>query len=422
MAPLGDVMETAVSYRVAQSGLTAQLRDLVGPAGAPPLISRPIAEVAAEPRRRGRIWDFHSNLHCSIIGTCLSTTELRKALGRLNLAPSGSSDHELHSTAVGLAGRQGEPARVLNKALDARHRLAINRFAKASSETELRALWQDAVQRGDIPGAYWAVLTHPATTAALVRTAFGEVHMLSHLVGSANRADLQRLCRLEQEKAALEARLERQQQAFHDAVVSRNHRIEELERRAAARTHVPSHDDADLRGIIAGLERRLAAEAQRRETAEMRLTEATESLADLRAVQARAEALEHELASVEALLRPVDPGAAGPMPAIVGQTLLYVGGRPNQVPHMRAIIAGFGAEFLHHDGGVENQTAQLPGLASRADLILFPVDCVSHEAVLLVKTFCRQHDKRFVALRSASLASLVAALATTEPRLAEAAD
>ena len=46
MASLGDVMETAVSYRVAQSGFTAQLRDLVGPAGAPPLISRPIAEVA----------------------------------------------------------------------------------------------------------------------------------------------------------------------------------------------------------------------------------------------------------------------------------------------------------------------------------------------------------------------------------------
>jgi hypothetical protein len=73
----------------------------------------------------------------------------------------------------------------------------------------VRALWADAVRRGEIPGAYWATLTHPAATQAIVREAFGEVHMLSHLVGAANRADIRRLCQLEAENAALQARLDR---------------------------------------------------------------------------------------------------------------------------------------------------------------------------------------------------------------------
>ena len=52
--------------------------------------------------------------------------------------------------------------------------------------------------------------------------------MLSHLVGSANRADIRRLCVLESEKAALEVKLQRQQQAFHEAVVARDSQIREL--------------------------------------------------------------------------------------------------------------------------------------------------------------------------------------------------
>ena len=91
-----------------------------------------------------------------------------------------------------------------------------------------RVLWREAVQRGEIPGAYWATLTHPATTQALVRDAFGEVHMLSHLVGAANRADIRRLCRLEAENAEQRARLDRQELAFREAVVTRDACIREL--------------------------------------------------------------------------------------------------------------------------------------------------------------------------------------------------
>ncbi len=390
----------------------------------------PVLLKREEPARRARIWEFNTNLHCSIIGTCLSTSELRQVLRKLDLAPAEATDHELHGTAVSLAGRHDIAAKLLNKALDHRHKLAVSQFAKADSESEVLTLWRDAVKRGDIPGAYWATLTHPATTRAIISEAFGEVHMLSHLVGAANRADIRRLCLLEAEKAELEAKLERQQ----DVVVSRDSRIRELSealsQRAASDETAgdPAEDAAMLRQLVVDLERRLAAETRRRITLEERLTTAQTTISDERSARAKAESecetLRAELRAVETTLSPVsDTAEPAPEVRLDSMALLYVGGRPNQVCHLRAAAERLGAAFLHHDGGIENHPTLLRGLASRADLVLFPVDCISHEAALAIKSLCQQAGKRFIPLRSASVTAMVAALQRPEViQLADAAD
>jgi hypothetical protein len=91
-------------------------------------------------------------------------------------------------------------------------------------------------------------------------------------------------------------------------------------------------------------------------------------------------------------------------------TVLYVGGRPTQVPHLRQAAAARGASLLHHDGGIEDSDLMLAGLVSRADLVLFPVDCVSHAAVGTVKRTCRNAGKTYLPLRSAAVTSFIAAL------------
>jgi hypothetical protein len=386
----------------------------------PQLVKRP-AEPAEDPStRRTKIWEFSQNLHCSIIGTCLSTGELRQTLTRPGLAQNDWTDHDLHHKAVSLAAKHDQAAKLLHKALDRRHKLAISQFAKARTEAELTALWRDAVKRGDIPGAYWAVLTHPATTQAVVRLVFGEVHMLSHLVGAANRADIRRLCDLEQRNADLEARLRRQQEALHQAVVTRDASIRDLrhslrQRLTEEAPAATGDESAALRALVADLEKRLASETRRRTTAETRLAETRDDLTRERAAHASLEAetasLRAELASIEADLQP----ATEALPwRVDGLTLLYVGGRPHQVAQLRAVSAGKGAELLHHDGGIEHHPDLLAGLTSRADIVLFPVDCVSHDAALMVKRLCRQADKRFIPLRSSGATSFLAALRRPE--------
>ncbi|MGH7061558.1 MAG: hypothetical protein ACREFH_14315, partial [Stellaceae bacterium] len=105
---------------------------------------------------RRRIWDFDTNLHCSIIGTCLSNAELRQVLIKLGLKEAATAtEHDLHASGVTLASKRSDGAKLLHKALDRRHRVAVNQFARAKSADEVGALWHDAVQRGEIPGAYW---------------------------------------------------------------------------------------------------------------------------------------------------------------------------------------------------------------------------------------------------------------------------
>jgi hypothetical protein len=189
--------------------------------------------------RRDRIWNLSPNLHCSIIGTCLSTPALRQLFAKLNQPDAKTvSDHDLHSRAVKIAGQRDVAGKLLNKMLDKRHEAHIKRFAKAKTAQEVRALWLAALERGDIPGAYWAVLSHPATDQALVSEVFGEVHMLSHLVGMSNRADIVRLRQLEGELGERDEKIMRQETRLQRMSQQREEltrRIEGLDRELRSR-------------------------------------------------------------------------------------------------------------------------------------------------------------------------------------------
>jgi hypothetical protein len=379
----------------------------------------------AAPGRR-KIWDFATNLHCSIIGTCLSTAELRHILIKLGRKEAASaSEHDLHASGVVIAGQRHEGAKLLHKALDRRHRVSINRFDKAKTTEEVRAAWKEAVQRGDIPGAYWAALSHPATNDTLLRKVFAEVHMLSHLVGAANRADIRRLRQLEDENARLEAKVGRQQQQLRDTVVSPDATIREQRRtleerivhdRDSTAQCSSESDSAMWVNLVADLKRRLATAESHCERLERQLAECRSALTAERDARAETEKqdkeLRQELDEVEASLADIaEVNNAKPQPPRLSNlTLLYVGGRQAQIGHLRALAQRSGAIFLHHDGGIEERSGLLQGLISRADAVLFPVDCISHAAMSLVKRTCRQSGKPFLPLRGAGLTPFCIAL------------
>lgn len=375
---------------------------------------------------RTRIWELSDTLHYSIIGTCMTTAELRKVLTKLGLARPEESDHELHSRGVGLAGQNGPGGRLINKALDTCHTLAIRQFARAESEAALRALWQDAARRGDIPGPYWALLSHPAGSYALLREAFGHVHMLSHLVGSANRADIRRLTELETLRVTLEDKIARQQTQLRDSIGARDRTIAGLQAALSERVTQDSSGPASqteteqaLQQTIGALSRKCASEARRRVACEARLDTLTTQSAQDRAARIAAETreavLRAELAAAEVALHgPSELETA--LPRLDGLTLAYIGGRPHQVAHLRALGNRMGAALLHHDGGVEEQGALLAGMVGRADLVLFPVDCISHEATLELKRLCRRLGRSYLPLRSAGQGTFLAALAAWDMR------
>lgn len=90
--------------------------------------------------------------------------------------------------------------------------------------------------------------------------------------------------------------------------------------------------------------------------------------------------------------------------------MLLVGGRGGQVDSSRSLVERMNGVFLHHDGGLDDNIGILPGLVSRADLVVVPMDCVSHEAVRAVKRSAARLGKPWRPLRSASLAALADAI------------
>jgi hypothetical protein len=401
------------------------------PVAPPRLDNLPRPRDQPDPRRK-RLWELDPTLHCSIIGTCLIQGELREILRRIargeGFNVAASSDHELHSLGVRLAERRDGPGKLLHKALDRRHATAIKRFAGATDESGLEAEWRDALASGVIPGGYWALLTHPCCSKRLAIQAFGEVHMLSHLMGASNRADIRRLRALEEANAQLQAELSAQRRGWRHALAERDARLRHVEEQlhvlAAARgTPEPAPPPIVLEDVVrdrlTALEARLAKEIERRAVAEERCREAeakraadaerrTAIEAEIVNVRAEADALQEQLRTL--LGDPSRADSSAPILELGGARVLVVGARPAQIAHWRALVERSAGELLYHDGGVEDSITGLGGLVSRADIVLFPTDCVSHEAMWSAKRLATQLGKPYRAMRSASLAAFTHAL------------
>ncbi len=379
----------------------------------------PTEPVAAPAIGRTRLHQMEGHLHCSIIGTCLGTGELRKLMGR-HVVVKGLSDLEVHHLAVSQAGLNGDVSKALHKALDQRHAGAVRTFGAVQGEAGLDAAWRQAWAQGDIPGAYWALMTHKVASTEQRQEAFGEVHMLSHLMGSAHRHELKRFVALEKENAELHERLEREQLRRQEALQERDELAAQAHRQALAHECRIAELRAEQRPVPAMPGDWVALQTQRREQAERWAGEAralAQRLQDqLDHLQAQGRAMAEELAAAEAELQQLSASATGADAArpsallLQSRRVLYVGGRPSSTPAIRDYVQRHGGEFLHHDGGLETRKGLLAALLPRADLVVFPVDCVDHDSVSNLKRLSERHQVPFIALRSASLASFAATL------------
>ncbi|MBJ9591417.1 DUF2325 domain-containing protein [Burkholderia seminalis] len=386
----------------------------------------------AELKRRARLSELDANLHCSIIGTCLTTHELRKLVPKFTgLDRQRATDLDIHHAAVALAIDGTAGAKALHKALDERHAGAIRAFDNAKDADELLTRWKEALKRGDIPPAYWALMTHPRTTMGVRQAAFGDLHMLSHLVGAANRADIRRLVALEEENAALHAKLERQQARLHEMSTQRDAALQERDALHARHHARPLAAESalrdevhELREALAARDERLALHTSRREAAEERIAAEQASARAMRArlddLTAMVKTLRAEASAIEQAVQasaadPADP-ATNALSMLQGRRVVYVGGRPGSNRAIRRIVEASGGEVTLHDGGVEDRKGLLAAALPGAQMVVFPVDCIDHDSMNLLKRICERHHIAYYPLRTASVASFVELIGRLDAR------
>lgn len=386
--------------------------------------------------KRYKIWELEDRFHCSIIGTCLTLKELRQLTDKIDTRAYTLEDYDLHIAFVGSIGQRGPASIVVNKYLDKKYQRHIDQATRAKTELARLQLWEQAVANGEVAGTYWALTTHPEATTELLFHIFGEVHMLSHLLGGSVRVDMQELHRLKQRNQQIEQRLKAASDIAHKTINGKEQEIQQLQaqllklKQENTALLADSHALAELQAnplhaklqsqfdkLTAShehLQRRLERAEANAAIWQQRATEAssrTQTLAQqLDDLMPEKQALETTLATLLAIQHPSDGvddccNCLNPKADLCGQCVLYVGGRNGQHSHFRQLVEHYNGRFIYHDGGREDSYQQLANTVCRADVVLCPLDCVSHAAMYTVRQHCEDHAKKIIFIPHASLSS-----------------
>lgn len=95
---------------------------------------------------------------------------------------------------------------------------------------------------------------------------------------------------------------------------------------------------------------------------------------------------------------------------LCGRCVLYIGGRSKQYSYFRTLVQHKNGRFIHHDGGRESSHQHLIRTVNQADVVLCPLDCVSHTAMNIVKRHCKHHTKPLVFIPRSSLSAFAKGL------------
>lgn len=414
---------------------------------------------------RLKLWDIPAKYHCPLIGTCFNVDELR-AIARKACGSAGDlpiSDYAVHSRFVAAADNKNPLSMALQKNLERNYAAAIQRFSRVKEPTALERLWREHLAAGRVPEAFWALLSHPRTETELRQRAYEDVHMLSHQIGAGLSADIKALAKtraalaqLREDAAAEAARRTRDATRKDERIAVLEQQVAQIEPQsralAEAQTHLQALESGEvlarLKIRVANLESELAVQAAQQEATTLLLEHLQQAY---ETSCAHAETLSSRLAESEAacvflerllsaseaegaLVEESGPGcqpetqsvvcqgeahqctcgacparAIGPLD-LGGRRILCVGGRGSLVARYRDLVKRCNGELIRHDGGLEESRLRLESLLASADAVVCPADCVSHDAYLRAKRFCKRMAKPCVLIERSGISAFAKAL------------
>jgi hypothetical protein len=348
--------------------------------------------------------------------------------------PSDTPEYGIHGFFVDEAKQNSPLSKQMHRILDKKYNLAILKFSKAKSAEDIGRLWQESLDDGDVPGPYWAALTHKLLDEDVRNRIFGDVHMLSHLTGAVNHADIRSLRRLEDTNRSINESLDELRSAHtrlsgelrqaKSSLRVKNEQIRELEAALfeKQRELECQQDLAELQERNLSLEKKYDRLSSHNALLRRRLDSVKEENGklrqqnDARQIQISSLTLEQQALEEDVLALLANQGLCERPDGkckergLCGRAILYVGGRSNLVQHYRRLVEQRGGRFLYHDGGKQDNPHRLPELLLQANDVCCPLDCVSHDATMRIKRECKNTRTETHILRSSGLSSFARVL------------
>ena len=372
-------------------------------------LSMLMSSQAHDTKPKGRRVRLHEMGHwcCSVIGTCLSHEDLMTMSRKWKVQMDADAHRfDVHGFFVKQAGTRCDISRALEKLLDGRYSGLVKRVSRITEPDRLEDFWNTAVNDGFVAGAYWAIVSHRHIPEDLRTQVFGEVHMMSHLMGGTARKAKGAAAELQTRVEHLERHRQRWSKHARSAIESRDARILELEaaladaKRRSARG--PDRQQNDISLKRAGellIKRERALIAARTKTRQME--------GEIDALNTRLQRLLTIRKGPETIVtRQAGPPARG----LCGKAILYLGGRKGSIAQMRKVADEMNIDLLHHDGGLEQSEQLIGDLVSKCDAVVCPINCINHQACVKAKRMCKRLNKPFLPIRSSGRSTFSRAL------------
>lgn len=253
-------------------------------------ISEENATQQDKPRRRLKLWEIRGSLHCSILGTCFSHEDLLHLARKCRIqVPAEVTPYDLHGFCVQEASKAVPLSRAMHKLLDQRYIGILRKIASWKTLEELTVLWETEYAAGRIAGAYWGFLSTTHIPLELEARIFGEVHMLSHLLGRVTHQTASRASEMQSRIEDLESRMERMSQRYNAVLAERDRAASQatvvVTPKLACRPSSPTQDNSALLAKKSNrMERALIAARERARNAESRINELQDEIQRLKLV------------------------------------------------------------------------------------------------------------------------------------------
>jgi len=346
---------------------------------------------------RRRLWELPPQAHELLAAMALPPEVLQRgaerALGRVHKAQcvlKGSAADVLYSVVHDLGSRNAVSESV-QRLLDTRHALPVQRAMALREPEALNAWWQQLQGSGDEAGALWALLTHP------------QGQLLQDAVMYEARTWVFTQARRALAARAREARDAERTQALLAGQAALQLRLQALQAERDEERRNAEATIAALRGALA------QAQSRTEPPPALAAKPAAESAEVLppgpRLPRAPARPEPGPEPAAQQIVLQLVPSPQASAPALVrGRRVLCVGGMPGAQQRYRHIVEAAGGRFAYHDGGIEDSVQRLEQQLGAADVVVCQAGCLNHEAYRRVKGHCRRTDTPCLYVERPSLA------------------
>jgi len=378
---------------------------------------------------RHQSWMIHRYFKCPVVGTCLSLEEQKRILTKTGYSKKSRSAYEIHGIFVHSLSDKNRLSTRIDAYLHRKFKHEISKFFGLDRYLFLDA-WKTHFQKGEIAGLLWVAATRPDLKTEDIRSIFGDVHMQMHLNAVWNRKARQRLSFQEEENRKIKERLQ-QESAMRRALIKENKKFEkeavELRRRYA----FLEKDKLAIEKELSNL--RESASMLDLEAENQQLHDELSNLAEKTGNYKRAQDIlqsqnnkllsrlerQHEMndhlkeetkriiTQISALNRCDE---TCPSFDLCRKRILIVGGITKIKEHYKKLIEENGGIFEYHNGYMNGGTKGLKRQVMRADLVLCPVNCNSHNACSVVKKLAKKYSRPVHMLAGSGLSAISQAL------------